>query len=102
MPISTTEDYERALSLVRSVLSGWDPYALLEGGAPADEFDGQAAELVRRSRDFTSPEAAARAVADVFSGSFGPEEFPLESCTAVGEALFQALTDADLLRGGAA
>ena len=35
----TRGDYERAIRLVREVVHRWDPYGLLAGGCPADEFD---------------------------------------------------------------
>jgi len=97
VPISTTEDYERAVAVVRGVLHEWDPYALLAGGAPADEFDHEVAQLVARSRGMESRADAARAVSEVFSESFEARHFTLESCTDVGNRLFAALSAAGLL-----
>jgi len=97
VPISTTEDYEQALSVVRGVIHEWDPYALLAGGAPTDEFDHQVAQLVARSRGVQSPADATRAVSEVFSESFGATDFPPESCADVGRRLFSALAEASLL-----
>jgi hypothetical protein len=97
VPISTTEDYEQALSVVRGVIREWDPYSLLAGGAPNDEFDHQVAQLVARSRKIESPADATRAVSEVFSESFDAADFPLGSCAHVGERLFAALSAAGLL-----
>lgn len=35
--------YMRALEVVGSVIHDWDPYGLIAGGAPADEFDSEIA-----------------------------------------------------------
>jgi hypothetical protein len=100
VPISTTEGYDRALSVVRSVIHEWDPYALLAGGAPDDEFDQQIAQLVARSRKIESPADATHAISEIFSSSFDAADFRPESCAAVGRHLFAALSAAGLLSNG--
>jgi hypothetical protein len=90
VPISTTEGYERALSVVRSVIHG----------APNDEFDQQIAQLTARSRKIESPADAAHAISEIFSSSFDAADFTPESCAAVGRHLFAALSSAGLLSNG--
>ncbi|REJ74036.1 MAG: DUF1871 family protein [Acidobacteria bacterium] len=102
MGITTASDYERALSIARLVLRSWDPYSLVAGGAPADEFDSEAAELVRHARTFRSAEDAVRAVSAVFSRSFDARGFEEESCGRPGRMLFQELRAAGLLNSDGA
>jgi hypothetical protein len=51
--------YKRALQVVGSVVREWNPYCLLAGGAPADEFDSEIAGVVAQiPRIKTEREAA--------------------------------------------
>lgn len=97
MPIRTTRDYERALSVVRDVIHEWDPYSLSAGGSPADELDAEVAELVARSRQMRCPADATHAVSEVFSRSFEVAWFVPGACAGVGDRLFAALSAAGLL-----
>ena len=38
--------YKRALQVVGSVVREWDPYSLIAGGAPEDEFESEIAGVV--------------------------------------------------------
>jgi len=97
MPISTTEDYERALSIVATIIREWDPYALLEGGAPENEFNDQIARITARSHKMESSTDAALAVSEVFGDAFEAAYFTVESCTEVGFRLFEALSETSLI-----
>ena len=59
-------DYEKALVIVGSVVRAWDPYCLLEGGAPSDEFDAEIAQLVTHILRISTPANAAQAISTVF------------------------------------
>ena len=95
--LKTAEDYERACRVAKEVIDGWDPYSLLSGGAPCDEYEGEAASLVRHVPGMNSSEDATRAVSQVFSESFGAEDFQPDRCREVGARLFAALAEARLL-----
>ena len=41
--MKTKADYKLALQVVGAVVHEWDPYSLLAGGCPADEFDSEIA-----------------------------------------------------------
>jgi len=90
-PIRSKLDYEHALDLVRAAISAWDPYRLVEGGAPPDEFDSEIAEIVRRSRQITTPADAVTVVSEVFAAAFEPKYFSGESCKAEGARIFEML-----------
>jgi Domain of unknown function (DUF1871) len=92
----TREDYDRAVSIVRTVIAAWDPYALIGGGAPEDEFDREVAIVVTQIPRIASGRDAAMAVSRVFSGSLG-EMFTPEDCEEVGRRLFAALSSQGLV-----
>ena len=96
--LKTAEDYERACRVAKQVIDGWDPYSLLSGGAPRDEYEGEAAALVRHVPRMNSPDDATRAVSAVFSESFRADDFQPERCREVGARLFAALAEARLLK----
>jgi Domain of unknown function (DUF1871) len=83
--------YKELLALVGKVIADWDPYGLLDGGAPDDEFRSEIASIAAQVQRIKSSTDAAHAVSRAFSSSFDPEEFELTSCYAVGHNLFVAL-----------
>jgi Domain of unknown function (DUF1871) len=83
--------YKELLALVGKVIADWDPYGLLAGGAPDDEFSSEIASVAAQVPRIKSSTDAAHAVSRVFSSSFDPEEFELTSCYGVGHHLFAAL-----------
>ena len=92
-------EYERGVQVVGQVIRDWDPYGLLESGAPADEFDTEISLHVSRIPHMTSEALAAQAVSEVFSAQFEPELFTPDACAETGRELFARLTSAGLLVG---
>lgn len=90
-------DYEKALVIVCSVVRAWDPYCLLEGGAPSDEFDAEIAQLVTHIPRISTPTDAAQAISTVFSAAFDPGLFTPAQCTDLGQELFARLVEAGLV-----
>jgi len=98
--ILTRPDQQHAFAVVRQVLHGWDPYGLVGSGAPADEWDGEAASLVSRLSYIHSDADATAAISAVFSEAFQPEGFSLADCATAGRQLFSALMAAALVTPG--
>jgi hypothetical protein len=96
----TRADYERAFAVVRGVIHEWDPYALIGGGAPRDEWDSEIASLVAQVPRINSENDAAHAVSRVFSSAFQPDGFSAAECTEVGKRLYWSLVDSGLVEGG--
>ncbi len=94
--MKTRADYDAALDVVASVINAWDPYSLLSGGSPPDEFAAEIAALVPRIRHIHSPEDASREIAAVFVAAFEPHFTP-EVCATVGAKLYSCLQEANLL-----
>ena len=90
-------DYDAAIETVGSVINAWDPYSLLTGGAPRDEFEAEVSQLVTRIPRIHSPSDAAREISAVFSAAFEPQHFTVEACADVGTQLYQRLQNAGLL-----
>jgi len=89
----TPSAYKTALERVRLIIDEWDPYALLENGAPADEYESLAMSVVGKSSRAFSAEDVVQAVSSIFSGAFEPEHFQVEQCREVGLKVFAALQD---------
>jgi hypothetical protein len=90
-------DYYRAIAAVRDVISQWDPYSLLAGGAPADEFESEVRSIVAQIPRIRSAHDASYAISRVFSSAFEPRSFKPEDCAEVGGMLFRTLTEQNLL-----
>ena len=90
-------DYEAAVDIVRSVIDARDPYSLLAGGSPRDEFQPLAAGFVARMRHIHSPDDAAKEIASILARAFEPQYFTSEKCLDLGEQLFSRLKEAGLL-----
>jgi hypothetical protein len=95
--MKTRAEYEKALAVIKSVVHDWDPYRLLETGAPEDEFDGEIAGLATYIPRMRSPMDAAAAVSSVFSSAFEPHLFTPQDCSEVGAKLYARLLAAGFL-----
>ena len=90
-------EYEKAFDAVRGVIHEWDPYSLLAGGAPDDEFDSEIKAVVRQLHRIRSANDASHVISRVFSSSFEPEVFQFEHCQSVGERLYEVLVERGIL-----
>jgi hypothetical protein len=68
-------DYKRALQVVGSVIREWDPYGLIAGGAPADEFDSEIAGVAAQVPRIKTEKEAVLALSRVFSSAFEAARF---------------------------
>jgi len=89
--VKTRKEYDLALDVIGKVINEWDPYCLLEGGAPKDEFDAEILQLATYIPRISTPDDASLAVSEVFSKMFEPDRFELELCRDVGKSLYDAL-----------
>jgi hypothetical protein len=96
--LSNRDDYDRAFAIVRDVIAEWDPYDLIGGGAPLDEWDSAVAKIVAQLPRIASATDAAHAVSRTFSSELGGEGFSPGECADVGSQLFEALVNARILQ----
>ncbi len=59
--------YQKMWDVTAGVIKSWDPYGLLGGGAPGDEFDREIASLVAQIPRIHSELDAAQAVSRIFA-----------------------------------
>ncbi len=95
--MKTKKDYKRAQLVVREVIDAWDPYALLAGGAPKDEFTEEIDLIVRHLPEIKSEEDAIKAISDVMTSAFVPKDFTPDKCSVVGKKLFARCTEEALI-----
>jgi hypothetical protein len=98
VPLSNRDDYDRAFAVVRKVIAEWDPYGLIGGGAPLDEWDSAVAKIVAQIPRIGSATDAAHAVSRTFSHELEGVGFSPDDCAAVGSQLFEALVNASILQ----
>ncbi len=48
LKMKTKEDYKLAQVVVKKVIDDWDLYALLNGGAPDDDFASEMSKIISR------------------------------------------------------
>ncbi|MBW4578520.1 MAG: DUF1871 family protein [Tildeniella nuda ZEHNDER 1965/U140] len=96
--MNTKRDYDLALGTVRATIQEWDPYGLLKTGAPPDEFDSEIASIASQIPRIQSSHDATLVISSVFSSNFEPHLFTPESCSDVGEKLYQVLEAQGLLK----
>lgn len=89
--------YREAIAATTAVVNDWDPYGLIAGGAPKDEFEIEVSRVVAGARDVRTPEAMAMVVSEVFSSSFEPDRFSVEACQPVASRLFEKLRTSGFL-----
>ena len=86
-------DYKQVFDIVQRVILAWDPYALVSHGAPPNEFDQEVAQIVARVPKCRTESDVSRAVSEIFSQSFSPDDFSLDKCHDIGVSLFAVLRD---------
>jgi hypothetical protein len=82
---------------VRVVILEWDPYGLIGGGAPEDEWDSEIHQIIGKVRGITTAAEAIAVISGVFSNAFQPEGFTKEDCAEVGQNLFDTLKKESLI-----
>ena len=92
-----SRERERIFDAVRSVIHEWDPYDLIAGGAPDDEFDSEISAVIRQLDRIRSSRDATHVISRVFSSSFEPELFQIERCQSVGERLYSVLVERGIM-----
>jgi hypothetical protein len=97
MTLDSRKEFDRAVNVVADVIRSWDPYGLISGGAPSDEFDREIRSVVSQIPRIASSNDAVHAVSRVFSSAFERERFGVNECREVGAQLYRALTDAGFI-----
>ncbi len=86
------KEFSKALNIVRESIHRIDPYSLLEGGSPDDEFDSEinaiASQLQRCGSGKDIAHAIARVLNSAFSEKYKPEEYENE-----GNLIYKALIE---------
>ena len=80
-------EYKRQHQELTKIINEWDPYGLLDGGAPSDEFAHEVSKILTELKKATSVDEVAQIVANVFTENFG-EEFLIKDCENVSKEIF--------------
>ncbi|MCA9423304.1 MAG: hypothetical protein H6940_05280 [Burkholderiales bacterium] len=86
------KEFSKALNIVRKSIHRIDPYSLLAGGSPDDEFDSEINAITSQLQRCGSGKDVADAIARVLNSSFSekhnPEEYEEE-----GNCIYKALVE---------
>lgn len=82
------QDYREIVQIIKTALNEWDPYNLIEGGAPEDEFAEEATQIAAKIKKTETPAELAQVISDVFSRNFERDVFPVEACLQVAFRIF--------------
>jgi hypothetical protein len=82
---SETEDLAR----LREFLNAWDPYCLIAGGAPENEFDSERADIYQalKSGGIASEAELGRRIATIFRRAFD-SSFTPENCADLAQSIW--------------
>ncbi|BCR05049.1 hypothetical protein DESUT3_21180 [Desulfuromonas versatilis] len=84
--------YEIIFEIVRSEIIKWDPYELIQGGAPDDEFDQEIAQIVAKLENITLENDLKTIIAGIFSKTFESEHFTPIECGDVANKIEKSLS----------
>lgn len=79
--------YKREFFELREIINKWDPYSLVEEGAPKDEFEAEIAVILAKLKGRSSVDEIAKLVSEVFTNAFDAT-FTVESCRVVAEKIY--------------
>ncbi len=96
----TTRPTDNVVATVREIIHEWDPYGLIAGGAPKDEFDREIQSVAEQMARISGAKDTVLALSRVFSSAFEPELFTPDKCEAVGTKLYELLQQRGLLKQG--
>jgi Domain of unknown function (DUF1871) len=91
-------EYREIVETVQHVLNEWDPYDLLKGGAPENEFTEEATQITAKIKNSETPTALAHVISDIFSRNFESDQFPVEACLPTASRIFKELEARRLLK----
>ena len=91
-------DYQETVHIVMQSLNEWDPYELIEAGAPENEFTEEATRIAAKIKKIETPTDLAHAISDVFSRSFDSDVFSVEECLPVASKILSDLKVRRLLK----
>jgi hypothetical protein len=94
----STAEYGKTMQVISGVIRKWDPYNLIAGGAPANEFDPQVSSLMTYVDRFRSREDVVSALSSVFSRAYDPSKFTPAFCSAPGAEIHEELIRYGLIK----
>jgi hypothetical protein len=71
------------------IINNWDPYGLIAGGAPKDEFESEVAQILDQLDGKKSLAAVTNIISKVFSKNFEPKWFTKDKCEEVANEVYQ-------------
>ena len=89
-------DHKKVQAIVRESIHRIDPYSLLAGGSPDDEFDSEIKSIVGQLQRCGSGRDVAHAIARTLTSSFG-EKFEPSEFESEGQHIYAELLRNELI-----
>ncbi len=91
-------EYREIVDIVKQALNEWDPYDLIKGGAPENEFAEEATQVAAKIRKTEKQADLALVISDIFTRKFENNQFSVEACLPVASRIFGDLEARRLLK----
>lgn len=88
-------DYREIVHIVKQALNEWDPYDLIAGGAPENEFTEETTQIAAKIKKTETPAELALVISDLFTRNFESALFSVEECLPVA---YRILSDIEARR----
>lgn len=92
------QEYQEIRETVTLALNEWDPYDLIQGGAPENEFIEEATEIAAKIEVTKTPTELAEVISEVFSANFESNLFPVEACLPIASKILYEIQARGLLK----
>ena len=73
---------------LKVLINAWDPYGLIDEGAPTDEFESEITKILAGLSKCKSSDDATKLIADIFRQSFESDKFSDDSCQQIGHKVY--------------
>lgn len=70
------------------MINDWDPYNLIQEGAPDDEYESEVAKILAGLPKCNSTKETAELISTVLTESFDSDTFPVAKCKRVSEKIY--------------
>jgi hypothetical protein len=89
--MKNTDEYKKTFSIIKKEINKWDPYELINCGAPDNEFDDEIAKIVVNLKNISSENSLKAIISNIFAENFEADCFTPEECEEVAKRIKESL-----------
>lgn len=84
-------NFKTTIKIITKIVNEWDPYCLLESGAPIDEFSSEINSIACQIKPNQTIDELSKIVLNVFGSAFGYEDFKIDECKKIAEKIINVI-----------